>query len=296
MFIPLIFFVLPLLLLWPDKVFAWGPATHLQLGWQVLSNPALLIAPVKPLLEVFPYDYLYGCISADIVVGKRFTRELKHCHNWRVGFKLLNSAVSPSQKAFAYGYLSHLAADTIAHNYYVPEKMVSAYSTRFLRHVYWEMRFDALAEKVVWDLPRKIMKDVHEDNDPLLESVLENTLLSFSTNKTIFNNVMLIHRMEQWHKMIGKLSSYSRWVLHKEDVDIYYQNALKAVLDVLQRQETAACIKEDPTGRKNLDMAKSLRKKLKFMKRNGIGTTIVPPVFPFREVSHQSAEIRKNRA
>jgi len=296
LFILLIFFVLPLLLLWPDEVFAWGPATHLQLGWQVLSNPALLIAPVKPLLEVFPYDYLYGCISADIVVGKRFTRELKHCHNWRVGFKLLSSAVSPSQKAFAYGYLSHLAADTIAHNYYVPEKMVSAYSTRFLRHVYWEMRFDALAEKVVWDLPRKIMKDVHEDNDPLLESVLENTLLSFSANKTIFNNVMLIHRMEQWHKMIGKLSSYSRWVLHKEDVDIYYQNALKAVLDVLQRQETAACIKEDPTGRKNLDMAKSLRKKLKFMKRNGIGTTIVPPVFPFREVSYQSAEIRKNRA
>lgn len=296
MFIPLILFVLPVLLLWPDEVFAWGPATHLQIGWQVLSNPAMLIGPVKPLLEVFPYDYLYGCISADIVVGKRFTRALKHCHNWQVGFKLLSSAGSPSQKAFAYGYLSHLAADTIAHNYYVPEKMVTAYSARFLRHIYWEMRFDALADKVVWDLPQKIMKDVHADNDPLLESVLENTLLSFSTNKTIFNNMMLIHRMEQWHKMIGKLSSYSRWVLHKEDVDIYYQQSMTAVLDLLQRQDMATCIKDDPTGRKNLDLAKSLRKKLKFMKRNGIGSTIAPPVFPFREVTHLSTEIRKNRA
>ncbi len=296
MFKLLILFVLPLLLLWPDEVFAWGPATHLQIGWNVLSNPALLIAPVKPLLEVFPYDYLYGCISADIVVGKRFTRELKHCHNWQVGFKLLRSAVSPSQKAFAYGYLSHLAADTIAHNYYVPEKMVSAYSARFLRHVYWEMRFDALADKLVWDLPEKIMKDVHADNDPLLDSVLENTLLSFSANKTIFNNVMLIHRMEQWHKMIGKLSSYSRWVLHKEDVDIYYQQSLTAVLDLLQHHDMAECINDDPTGRKNLALAKRLRKKLKFMKRNGIGTSIIPPVFPLREVSHLSAEIRKNRA
>src|SRR4030067_1060472 len=249
---PLILFILPLLFLWPDEVFAWGPATHLQIGWQVLSNPALLIGPVKPLLEVFPYDYLYGCISADIVVGKRFTRELKHCHNWQVGFKLLSSAGSPSKKAFAYGYLNHL--------------------------------------------PRKIMKDVHEDNDPLLESVLENTLLSFSTNKTIFNNMMLIHRMEQWHTMIGKLSSYSRWVLHKEDVDIYYQQSMTAVLDLLQRQDMATCIKDDPTGRKNLDLAKSLRKKLKFMKKKGIGTPITPPVFPFREVSYLSAEIWKNRA
>lgn len=296
MFIPLILLILPLLILWPDEVFAWGPATHLQIGWQVLSNPALLTGPVKPLLELFPYDYLYGCISADIVVGKRFTRELKHCHNWTVGFKLLRSAGAPSQKAFAYGYLSHLAADTIAHNYYVPEKMVSAYSTRFLRHIYWEMRFDALAETVVWDLPRKIMKDVHEDNDPLLESVLENTLLSFNTNKTIFNNVMLIHRMEQWHKMIGKLSSYSRWVLHKEDVEVYYQMSMAAVMDLLHRQDMAACLDEDPTGRKNLELAKSLRRKLKFMNKNGIGTAITHPVFPFREASYSSTDIRKNRA
>ncbi len=296
MFILPILFVLPLLLFWPDDAFAWGPATHLQLGWHVLSNPALLIAPVRALLEAFPYDYLYGCISADIVVGKRFTRELHHCHNWHVGFKVLDRANSPSQKAFAYGYLSHLAADTIAHNYYVPEKMVTSYSTRFLRHIYWEMRFDALADKIVWDLPRRIMKDVHEDNDPLLESVLENTLLSFNTNKTIFNNFMLIHRMEQWHKMINTLSSFSRWVLHKEDVDIYYQNSLNAILDLLQNHNMAMCIKDDPAGRKNLALAKRLRKKLKFMKRNGIGTTIIPPVFPFKEVSHLSTEIRKNRA
>ncbi len=296
MSILLILLVLPLFLLWPDDSFAWGPATHLQLGWHIINNPAMLAAPVKPLLEAFPYDYLYGCISADIVVGKRFTRELKHCHNWHVGFNVLSRAESPSQRAFAYGYLSHLAADTIAHNYYVPEKMVSAYSTRFLRHIYWEMRFDALSDKIVWDLPQKIMKDVHADNDPLLDSVLENTLLSFSTNKTIFNNVMMIHRIEQWHKMIGRLSSYSRWVLHKEDAEIYYQKSLNAILDMLQREESAACIKEDPTGRKNLALAKRLRKNLKFMKRNGMGSTIVTPVFPFMEVTDLSTEIRKNRS
>ena len=294
MFILSAIFVALLFVFWPENAFAWGPATHLQLGWNILSTPAILAAPVKSLIEAYPYDYLYGCISADIVVGKRFTRALNHCHNWSVGFKVLQRAESRSQRAFAYGYLSHLAADTIAHNYFVPEKMVTAFSTRLLRHVYWEMRFDALADRVVWNLPYEIMKDIHKDNDPLLERVLEDTLLSFTTNKTIFNNVILIHRMEQWHKMINRLSSYSKWVLHKEDVEEYYQRALNAVIDILCNGEKAACFQEDPTGRKNLAAAKRLRRRLKFMKR--FGMQINMPVFPFKEAAYPTEKIRKDRA
>ena len=294
MFILSAIFVALLFVFWPENAFAWGPATHLQLGWNILSTPAILAAPVKSLIEAYPYDYLYGCISAYIVVGKRFTRALNHCHNWSVGFKVLQRAESRSQRAFAYGYLSHLAADTIAHNYFVPEKMVTAFSTRLLRHVYWEMRFDALADRVVWNLPYEIMKDIHKDNDPLLERVLEDTLLSFTTNKTIFNNVILIHRMEQWHKMINRLSSYSKWVLHKEDVEEYYQRALNAVIDILCNGEKAVCFKEDPTGRKNLAAAKRLRRRLKFMKR--FGMQINMPVFPFKEAAYPTEKVRKDRA
>ena len=285
--------ILIILLFWPDDALAWGPATHLQLGWYILSNPAMLIAPVKSLLETYPYDYLYGCISADIVVGKRFSRALNHCHNWRIGFKVLERADSPFQRAFAYGYLSHLAADTVAHNYFVPEKMVTAFSTRLLRHVYWEMRFDALADRVVWNLPYEIMRDVHKENDPLLEEVLEDTLLSFNTNKTIFSNVILIHRMEHWHKMINRLALYSRWVLHKEDVDIYYQRSLSAIIDIINNHDKAICLKDDPAGRKSLALAKRLRRRLKFMKR--VGMTISSPVFPFKEVSYPAEKIWKDR-
>lgn len=268
-----------LLLLLPDEASAWGPATHLQLGWHILNDSAQLIHIVKSLIDRYPYDYLYGCISADIGLGKRFIRELNHCHNWRIGFKVLDRAESPSQKAFAYGYLSHLAADTIAHNHFVPEKMVTAYSTRLLRHLYWEMRFDALADRMVWNLPYEIMKDIHKDNDPLLESVIGDTFLSFSTNKKIFNHVLLLHRMDQWHRMINKLSSYSRWALHKEDVDVYYHRSLNAILDILCNHRDASCIREDPRGKKNLAMAKRLRRRLKFMKRVGMPVNL--PLSPF---------------
>lgn len=282
------------LLFLPDNVLAWGPATHMQLGWNILNNLSMIIGPVRSLIETYPYDYLYGCISADIVVGKRFARELNHCHNWNVGFKVLEKAESQSQKAFAYGYLSHLAADTIAHNHFVPEKMVTAYSTRLLRHFYWEMRFDAMADRMVWNLPYKIMEQVHQDNDPLLERVVWDTLLSFKTNKTIFNNVLLLHRMEQWHKMINKLSSYSRWVLHEEDVTIYYHRAFNAVIDIMNNHQNAICLKEDPAGRKNLDMAKRLRRRMKLRKM--VGMPVNMPVFPFKEVSHPAEEIWTNRA
>jgi len=87
-------FALVVLLFLPDNVLAWGPATHMQLGWNILNNLSMIIGPVRSLIETYPYDYLYGCISADIVVGKRFARALNHCHNWNVGFKVLEKADS----------------------------------------------------------------------------------------------------------------------------------------------------------------------------------------------------------
>ena len=99
----------------PGAADAWGPATHLELGNAILKNPELINASARALIQAFPFDFLYGNISADIVVGKNLVEEMKHCHNWKVGFKLKGRTESDSQKAFALGYLSHLAADTIAH-------------------------------------------------------------------------------------------------------------------------------------------------------------------------------------
>lgn len=281
------------ILFWPHEALAWGPATHLQLGWHVLHNLDLLIIPVRSLLELYPYDYLYGCISADIVVGKKFSRALNHCHNWRIGFKIMSRADSPFQKAFAYGYLSHLAADTVAHNQFVPDKMIATYSTRLLRHIYWEMRFDTHADRVVWDLPHEIMKDVHRENDPLLEDVLTGTILSFKTNKAIFNHLLLIHRMDQWHKMINRLSSHSKWVLDKKDVEEYYEKSFKAVVDVLSNHKKAVCIKEDPAGRRSLARAKVVRRKLKLMTMIGLPINI--PAIDAKDVLHSAEKIRQDR-
>lgn len=253
----------------PETSFAWGPATHLELAHTVLENTRLIVPPVRALLEAYPYDFLYGNVSADIVVGKNLVEELKHCHNWKIGFKLLKRAESDSQKAFAYGYLSHLAADTVAHNHFIPEMMIRSFSARTLRHIYWEMRFDALADKQVWQLPKKMVKKIHQDNDKLLDATIEDTPLSFRTNKTIFSSMMSIQRFEQWHRMLNLLSITSKWTLHKEDKERYFAYSVESIIDLLTFTQKAHCIKKDPTGKHSLNSAMFIRKKLKTIRRNG---------------------------
>ncbi|MDP2689799.1 MAG: zinc dependent phospholipase C family protein [Deltaproteobacteria bacterium] len=258
-----------LVLVLPGMAHAWGPATHLELGRAILGNSALLSAPVRTLIETFPYDFLYGNISADIVVGKNLVEELKHCHNWKIGFKLLNRTESDSQRAFAFGYLSHLAADTVAHNHFIPEMMIRSFSARTLRHIYWEMRFDAMADKKVWLLPKKMIKEIHRDNDRLLDSIIEDTPLSFRTNKTIFSGLMNLNRFEQWHRMLGLLSSSSKWRLEEDVKSRYFLASFSAMTDLLVNSHKAACLKKDPTGKHNLNAAKLIRKKLVVIRRRG---------------------------
>ncbi|MCK5237200.1 MAG: hypothetical protein KAR06_09460, partial [Deltaproteobacteria bacterium] len=134
---------------------------------------------------------------------------------------------------------------------------------------YWEMRFDTLADKNVWKLPDKIERAVHLDNDRLLSSTLTGQALSFTTNKTIFTSIINLHKVDHWHKMMDMLSGRSKWALHKEDKERFYGYAHDRVLDVLKHGEKARCVKADPTGKKNLTLAVTKRKKLTNLKKQG---------------------------
>ncbi len=278
--IPLILFLTIFFL--PEPALAWGAATHLELGSRVLDNLFLLSPAVREIIGRFPFDYLYGCINADIVIGKNLVPELQHCHNWRMGFKILKRAERDPQRAFAYGYLSHLAADTIAHNYFIPLKMVTTFSTRMLRHLYWEMRFDALANKEVWLLVEEIAEKVDRGNDSLLKDALKDTPLPFRTNKTIFNSLLLIQKMERWHRMIETLSSRSRWVLKEEEREGFFLLSLGSILDLFHEGNRAPCVEEDPSGRGKIARAKRLRRDLRSLKRRGL-----PWKGPLEEAIHE---------
>ncbi len=257
-------------LLFPEDALAWGPVTHLQLGIEALRHTSLLGHSLRMVLEAFPYDYLYGCIGADIIFAKGLARIHDHSHNWLVGFSVLEEADSPAQEAFAYGYLSHLAADTVAHNYFVPECYVRTYPTKTLRHAYWEVRFDRLEKRNLWGLAREIVRlPQHDEDDELLERVVKRTLFSFKTDKRIFSSLLVLNRMEQWQKMLDNMSEKSIWTLSERDAAKYRALSFRNTLDFLMHLERAACMKLDPTGKDALLSAKWIRRNLRVLDRRG---------------------------
>ena len=250
------------LLIFPSDALAWGIGVHLQTGAWILDNLALLPDPIRTLLSAHPNDYLYGCISADITLGKKYTHYLKHCHSWRMGRKILEQATTPSQQACAYGYLSHLAADTVAHSYFVPFKLIRTYNTVFLKHTYWEMRFEAHVSPETWPLARSIGRKDFSENDKLLRSVLANTIFSFATNKRLFNSLLLLNRLQQYQKVLRSLANTSKWAITPEDQEEYLGLTSKATLSLLQDLDNSPFCNADPTGERALNTAGMIRKNL----------------------------------
>ena len=253
----------------PTDALAWGGGIHLQLGAQVLANPVLIAPQVAELIGAYPFDFLYGCIAPDITVGKKYTHYLLNCHRWGIGRTLLQDAKTNRQRACAYGYLCHLAADTVAHNYYVPYKIIRSFAAITMNHAYWEMRFEAFVEKDIWELARAVCRTDQRANDQLLRSVLTTTLFSFGTNKRIFNSIMLLSRLEHLQLIVQTLSSKSRYQLAQSDRDEYMQLAGDAVFDVLQNLEESRYFWIDPTGEKPLAAADGMRKHLRIRLKSG---------------------------
>ncbi len=258
-----LFGALAALILLPSEALAWGSGIHLQLGSTVLENLSVLRPAVAAIIGEFPYDYLYGCIAADITIGKKFTHYLLHCHRWRIGQQVLERAETDAQRACAYGYLSHLAADTIAHNYYVPYKLMLSFSSLTMKHTYWEMRFETFVERETWEVGIKVAREYYRENDALLSRVLSDTLFSFGTNKRIFNSILLLSRFEKWQQVCRSLTGASRYALSAADRDEYMKLASDAVFEVLTEEDGGRTLRSDPTGERALSTAEMVRKQFR---------------------------------
>jgi hypothetical protein len=242
---------------------------HLQVGSWLLQQLPQLPSHLQVLLAAYPHDYLYGCISADITLGKKYTHYLQHCHSWRMGRQILVAATDDSRRACAYGYLSHLAADTIAHGYYVPYKLMRSYNTTLLQHAYWEMRFEAHVDQKSWELARALGSFDFSDNDRMFQTVLADTIFSFATNKRLFNSLLLLNRLKRWQTALATLGKTSRWQLNDNDRQEYFELACAATLNLLKDFETSPWLATDPTGERALAAAGKIRRNLHLLWLDG---------------------------
>lgn len=187
-------------LLLPETVFAWGPGVHLALGNSLLTHLSSLPTCVADLLRQFPEMFLYGCLSADICVGKT-TRLLKNdSHTWRMGREMLTRAADPSSRSYALGYMCHLAADTVAHNYYVPNLMSMSPLRNNLTHMYVEIRADS---QVDWShsQARNLLTDPAPLADDLLIASVNAPLSFFRLQKRMYQGSLFLWKPREWENL-----------------------------------------------------------------------------------------------
>jgi len=248
------------LALTPEAAWAWTPGTHLFLGEAVLRIAPSLPPGIGALLQAFPFDFLYGSIAADTSFAKKYVPVGRHCHSWAVGFEIRDRARDEPLQAFSLGYLAHLAADVVAHNFYVPHQLASTASTTTIGHSYWEARIDThLGES--W--PRRAVDLIQRDHaraDEHLDRILSPTIFSTPTNRRLFRGMVYAADLESWQRLFQFVRENSRWDLPDAQVARYLERSYDYILDLFHRVERAEPMRFDPSGDAALREAKRVRR------------------------------------
>lgn len=244
----------------PSDAWAWTPGTHVFLGDAVLRHLHFLPPPLAQLLAAYPADFLYGSIAADTSIAKKYAAVGRHCHSWNVGLEIHDEAPEGPLRAFGLGYLAHLAADVVAHNFFVPRQLAVTSSTSALGHSYWESRIDTHIGDEWPRQARDLLKLDHSRADQLLDRILAPTIFGTPTNRRIFRGMVHVTDSDSWQRIFKLISENSRWDLSDADVSRYLTRSFNYVMDLLSRWDGSEPFAYDPSGDEPLRNAKKLRR------------------------------------
>ncbi|KJR41882.1 hypothetical protein MCHI_002219 [Candidatus Magnetoovum chiemensis] len=227
----------------PSISYAWGPLTHVYLGSEVFSFSSLIPAAIYSIIRTYKQDFLYGNIMADIVIGKKYLPRDKNSHTWNFGFGLIDSSRDDDKKrAFSYGYLCHLAADSIIHE-------ILTNDTKNIAHTIYELKADSFISKRYWLTAVAIGKAVQKRNDKFLKNSLDRYFLTFKLNKRIFKSIIYFSILNS-NSIIDKLESRTlvSYVPDRHIIENLLEKSLLAMLDVLVNGKASHVLERDPFG------------------------------------------------
>ncbi|MBU0717304.1 MAG: zinc dependent phospholipase C family protein [Planctomycetes bacterium] len=256
-----------------DRAWAWGPAMHVGIADSVLAHLAILPAALAALLRHHRVDYLFGNVAADVVFAKRWSRIKQFCHHWSTAFCLLDDAEDDRARAFAYGYLSHLAADTVAHGKYVPRQVVVSGCSVNYGHFYWELRADALQSRWTRRRLRRVLLADHSRHHQALSCLITDTFLPYSLNRILFDRMQGLAAQPTLQGPLDAWNRHSRWRMSSELLDDYRAECLQRVFAVLTEGARSAVTHEDPNGTSTLMQLQVRRREFRRLRREGLPVT-----------------------
>jgi len=255
-------FIIPFCLLFiaqliaAKNALAWGPGVHTVIALNILDDVRLILPSIAGIISPFPREFLYGCLAADFFIGKSRMKKAGNAHNWKGGFKFLREAKNDQEAAYAYGFLSHLAADVIAHNFFVPSMTSEYRALRKKSHLYWEIRADYLVGMEYTKIAKNILGMDHKGCDDLLKVISGKRKKSLHARKLIYTQSVKIsdrayttHHMFFPEKIVGRHSfdEYAAFMVGLSS---------RVVKGFLKYPETSPCLSHDPIGTRNVGLAK----------------------------------------
>ncbi len=233
--------------------FAWGPGVHTAIALSALDAAGFILPSIARVITTYPIEFLYGSLSADFFIGKG-KRKRRNPHDWEGGFRFLNKAVDDCEKAYALGFLSHLAADVIAHNYYIPNLMSAHPGKGNMGHIFWELRADYAIGSGYTRLAKGILAMDHQVCDDLLKIIGGKRKKGLRTKKRFYTQTV---RFSDYIYTTRDLFFETRGNIYRGQV---FNNYLAVMIDLSSRlakdllthPKSSPCLLHDPMGRKHL--------------------------------------------
>ena len=246
-----IFFIIQFV--FASGAWAWGPAIHTVIACTILDEVGQILPSIAHIIQSFSLEYIYGNMAADFFIGKGQKKKADHPHNWETGFRVLTEAKDEREAAYAYGFLSHLASDVVAHNYFVPDLIHRLYTWKRIGHLRSEAMADQFAGPFYIRVAREILTMKQLDCDALLKSVVRRNKHGLKARRSIFTQSV---KISDYLYCLPRISSkYKHPRISQEYLAFMIDLSYRLVKDLLSYPDSSPCLCHDPVGSDNLQLA-----------------------------------------
>jgi len=146
------------LLLFAGDASAWGLYTHVFLAQHLLLVLPLADPHFRRAALRLPRLVLAGACLPDLALAgiALRTRAFSRCHRWST-MRRFFAAKSDEERAIALGYASHLLADVVAHNHFVPEHEKRIANVAHATHALCEWAMDSYVRRTLFVRPEELL-------------------------------------------------------------------------------------------------------------------------------------------
>jgi hypothetical protein len=148
------------LALFSEDAFAWGLCTHVYFSQLLIWAIPLTDARFRRAVARLPELMLAGACLPDLSLFGRClgAPALSATHQWSAAQRLLAAADDDEARALALGYASHLLADIVAHNHFVPAHEQLWFDRPVVTHAASEWVMDAHIMPHLLARPAELMR------------------------------------------------------------------------------------------------------------------------------------------